>query len=182
MQALRKPLATAGRLSLMLIVAAAVFAGGLGFGGGLTSTRAQTGGEIRGCVNLYTGQLRILSGDGQCTSSERPLNWNQQGPSGLLDIQRVEGRAQVQTDDVIGDRAFVEVNCPAGYNVIGGGAGLTFLVGNDRWFMTASSPRLAGDPGSDDLDGWTAKFETLDGEDAEGQYGFFAEAICALTS
>ena len=145
-------------------------------------TGAQVDGQIQGCVNNFTGDLRVVYSASQCTAQERAISWSQQGSGGIVDIQRAEGVAYVRTGDIISDRAFVEVNCPAGYNVVGGGAGLSFLSGNDRWFMRSSSPRLAGDNGSDGFDGWTASFETLDGEDAEGHYGFFIDAICVLSS
>jgi hypothetical protein len=180
MQVLRKPFATFGCLSMLLIVVAAVFASGMGLGTRLSWAGAQTGGEIRGCVNLYTGALRIANGSGQCTSSERPLHWNQQGPSGLLDIQIVEAFESVDTDDQ-DDRADVSVECPTGYRIIGGGAGRAFATGNDIWAMIISRPVKAGE-GVFENDAWRATFNTTDGEDADGTYTFSVSAICALTS
>ncbi|MEZ4571585.1 MAG: hypothetical protein R2849_14880 [Thermomicrobiales bacterium] len=107
----------------MLAVVAVVSAGGLGVGigiRGLSSTGAQVGGEINGCVNNYTGQLRILRGGQKCSAGEVPISWNQQGPSGLLDIQKVQSTETVETPDAV-DSVSVSVECPDGYRVIGGG-------------------------------------------------------------
>lgn len=180
MQVVRKHFAGLGRASVIVVVVAAVFAGGLGLGVGVSPTGAQTGGEIRACVNNFTGALRIANGSGQCTTSERPLSWNQQGPGGLLDIQFVEGFEVVNTDDE-DDSASVTVECPTGYRVIGGGAGLGFASGSDIWAMRRSAPVEAGS-GVFDNDGWIGTFVTANGEDAVGQYGFTADAICVLTS
>jgi hypothetical protein len=161
----------------MLFTIAAVFAAGLGLGTGLSSSGAQTGGEIRGCVNIYTSALRIPNGGGQCTSGEYPLSWNQQGPSGLLDTQIVENFETVDTDDQE-DRVYVSVECPSGYRIIGGGAGRAFATGNDTWAMITSRPIEAGQ-GTFDNDGWIGTFNTTDGQDADGTYTFSVRAICA---
>lgn len=180
MQFVRHMISRIGRTGGILVVAAIVFAGGLGLGTGLSSTGAQTGNEISGCVSNYTGALRIPSGNGQCASFERPLSWNEQGPSGLLDIQIVEERETVTTDDQT-NRATVLAECPSGYRIIGGGSGFGGASGNDFWAMRISNPFEAGELNRDN-DGWRGNFITLDGDDAEGSYLFTAKAICALTS
>jgi hypothetical protein len=183
MQVVRKHFAGLGRASVIVVVVAAVFAGGPGLGTGLSSTGAQTGGEIRACVNNFTGALRIANGNGQCTSSERPLSWNQQGPGGVLDVQLARASTTVETEDER-NSAFVKVECPAGYRVMGGGGGRSFSVGSlplVDWYLDASSPGIKGDNSFPDNDGWSATFGTLDGQDAVGSYGFFAEAVCVLT-
>ena len=91
-----------------------------------------------------------------------------QGASGLVDIQLVSGTRTVETADMR-DSASPIVECPDGYTVIGGGAGPTFAVGSDRWVMTSSNPVEAGQ-GVFVNDGWFARFETLDGADADGTY------------
>ena len=182
MQEVWGSIARIGRYGGMLLVVAAVFAGGLGLGTGLASTGAQTGGEIRGCVNMYTGAVRIPNGTGQCASNERPLSWNQQGPSGLLDIQVVEERITVKTEDET-DNATVIAECPSGYQVIGGGAG--FGGGSAKvvniWAMDISSP-FEGGQFNRENDGWRGSFTTFTGEDADGRFLFFAKATCALTT
>ncbi|MEZ4523802.1 MAG: hypothetical protein R3A46_19520 [Thermomicrobiales bacterium] len=120
MKLLRTPTSWVGRIGIVLAVVAVVFAGGLGvgIGMGLSSTGAQVGGEINGCVNNYTGQLRILRGGQKCSAGEVPISWNQQGPSGLLDIQKVQSTETVETPDAV-DSVSVSVECPDGYRVIG---------------------------------------------------------------
>jgi hypothetical protein len=180
MQAFRKPLAAFGRVGMIAVVAVAVFAGGLGIGAGLSSTGAQTSDEIQGCVNRFTGALRVVTGPGQCSSGERALSWNQIGPSGILDVQTVTASEVIFTEDET-DSVTVRADCPTGYTVVGGGAGLGTASGGDRWFVSRSTPVKAG-TGMLVNDGWRAILKTIDGDDAVGQYIFDAQAVCVHTS
>ncbi|MEZ4523791.1 MAG: hypothetical protein R3A46_19465 [Thermomicrobiales bacterium] len=103
----------------LIVVGAASGMAGASFAPKLTG--AEHDRTIFGCVSLYTGSLRIAYGDGQCNSSERPLNWN--ADNGAGDIQLVSGFEIVDNADLT-NRASVRVECPSGYQVIGGGAGL----------------------------------------------------------
>ncbi|MEZ4523792.1 MAG: hypothetical protein R3A46_19470 [Thermomicrobiales bacterium] len=47
--------------------------------------------------------------------------------------------------------------------------------------MTQSAPVEAGS-GVFENDGWIGFFETVDGQDSDGQYHFFADAICLEAS
>ena len=166
---------------LVAIVAVAALVGALAASFGPLGTGAQAGGQIHGCISVYSGALRIVPTPEQCSAAEYPVSWDQFDQVAEIDILRVRNDLVIETEDER-DSAFVYVACPDGYTVVGGGAGRTFSSGSDKWFMDASSPRLPGDPGSiGDFAGWTASFETLDGEDAEGQYGFFVEAMCLST-
>ncbi|HLT19629.1 MAG TPA: hypothetical protein VKZ96_09240 [Thermomicrobiales bacterium] len=174
-------------LGFSLVVIAAVFAGGLGLGVGmgLRPADAGSGEEIHGCINRYTGALRILSGNGQCTSVERPLSWNQQGPSGLLDIQVVRERTIINTEEEVSHGVeSVFAYCPEGYRVIGGGAGgVGNFAGYDSWFVDLSGPRLADEYGSQGVDSWFASYKITESDyPVEGEYSFESVAICALTS
>lgn len=183
MQATRNRFTVVYRLGFSLVVIAAVFAGGLGLGVGLRPTGAGSDQEIRGCVHNYTGALRIPGGSGQCSSVEQPLSWNQQGPSGLLDIQVVREWSNVNTDEEVSyGFETVFAHCPEGYRVIGGGpAGVSYLRGSDRWFVQYSGPRLADEYGSQGVDSWYSSYRITESDyPVEGEYGFEAVAICAL--
>ncbi|MEZ4571594.1 MAG: hypothetical protein R2849_14930 [Thermomicrobiales bacterium] len=113
-------------------------------------TGAEHDRTIFGCVSLYTGSLRIVYGDGQCNSSERPLNWN--ADSGAGDIQLVTGfRNRGQRPHQPCKRA--GGNAHPATEVIGGGAGLGTSVGSEIWTMTQSAPVEAGS-GVFENDGW----------------------------
>lgn len=49
--------------------------------------------EISGCVNKKTGTLRIAS---KCTSTEKLITWNKQGPQGIQGEQGLQGIQGVQ--------------------------------------------------------------------------------------
>ena len=163
---------------LVAIIAIAAIVGALAASFVPARTGAQAGGQINGCINFYTGALRIVPTPAQCSASEYPLSWDQFDQVTEIDILQARTDLVIDTEDE-DDSVRVAAACPDGYTVFGGGAGRTFSSGDDRWFMEASSPKLPEDVGSPEgLAGWIATFETVDGEDAEGQYGFFAEAIC----
>jgi hypothetical protein len=145
-------------------------------------TGAEHDGTIHGCVNRYTGALRITPADGQCSPSERPLSWSEQLAGGIVDIQTVTASTAID-DNAPDNSVSVSVECPAGYQVIGGGAGLSFALGNniETWAMSYSSPVEAGS-GVFVNDGWLAIFQTVDGQNSDGSFSFFADAVCLLTS
>lgn len=60
-------------LSVSIITAAALVAGGIAYAAGDT---------ITACVNKSTGLTRIISGKMKCYKRERPVSWNQSGPAG----------------------------------------------------------------------------------------------------
>lgn len=162
--------ATARQFALVLIVVvAAVVGGAVGAGVGPSLTGAQTSGPISACVNNYTGALRVVYNTSQCGQSERPISWNEQGPGTITDIQVVSDNTVIYTEDAT-DSVHTSVDCPAGYVVVGGGAGLGTSSGSDTWTMTLSEPSSN--------EGWRAIFRTVDREDAVGQYIFFSDAIC----
>jgi hypothetical protein len=181
MQIWRDSAMQTGRFATRVALAAALFAVVIGISAGLSIARAQNGGVIRACVNNFIGQVRILSGGGQCTPGERALSWNQLGPGGIIDIQRVATFEQINTDDQV-RIVDLAVICPAGYNVVDAGASRGVTVGNDLFVLVSSEPRLAGDQGANGRDGWTASFQTVDNEEAVGDYLFDIEALCVLTS
>ena len=60
-------------LSVSIITAAALVAGGIAYASGDVFTA---------CVNKKTGLTRIISGKMKCYKSERQVTWNQTGPTG----------------------------------------------------------------------------------------------------
>ena len=57
-------------------------------------TVAQGSGVINACFKAQNGQLRLVSGAGQCLPSEQPISWNQvgeQGPQGPQGPQGTQG-------------------------------------------------------------------------------------------
>jgi hypothetical protein len=176
MQVFQRPLPAIGRVGFLAVVAVAVFAGGLGVGAGFASTGAQTSAQIHGCASRYTGALRIANGPDQCSSGERAISWNQQGPGGILDIQQIEKSIAIRTEDE-SERFQELVHCPEGYTIRVSFAGGAIISG--IWAVTSSAPLKAG-TGTLETDAWLAALKTTDGEPAEGVFLFDAKAICAL--
>jgi len=177
--------ARAGRYTVVLAVfALAVCGGAIASSFIPTLIGAQTGGgQIQGCVNNFTGGLRIVYSTSQCSGQERAISWNEQGPGGLLDIEVVRESAVVTTEDERND-IFLKATCPVGYNVTGGGARRTGSAAVDivEWYLDTSAPGEKGDTGFPDADGWFARFGTLDDENAVGTYSFAVEAVCVQTA
>jgi hypothetical protein len=73
---------------------------------------------------------------------------------------------------------FADVQCPDGFTVIGGGAGIGTSIGNDVWIMNISKLVSAG-AGTFVNDGWSSRFQTVDGGPPVGTYTFRVIAICA---
>ncbi len=177
----RMPLAGMARryALLLVIIAAAIVGGAVGASLGPALTGAQASPQIHACVSNYTGALRIVRHESQCTTSERPVSWNQQGQPGVADVHIVAAEVAVRTEDEAA-RAVANVACPAGYRVLGGGAGLTTTTGGEAWSMVRSEP-VGTEVGQVGLEEWLGVFETSDGEPAVGVYKFTARAICGLT-
>jgi hypothetical protein len=132
--------ASARRFAVLLAIAAAAILDGLvATAVGPMLTGAQYGGRIHGCVNISSGALRIAHSENQCASSERTLDWNQQGQPDMSDFHAVVAETVVSTEDQE-DRAAVFAVCPAGYKVLGSGAGLSTSSGTEAWTMVRSEP------------------------------------------
>jgi hypothetical protein len=57
-------------------------------------------GVVRGCYQATSGTLRVIGsnptvGGGKCTSSEKPLNWSQRGPTGAKGATGADGTSTV---------------------------------------------------------------------------------------
>ena len=166
--------------AILALATAAVVGGVLATSMSPLFTGAQVGGQIYGCVNPYSGALRIVYAENQCTATERPLSWGQQGEPGVSDVHTVVGEVVVKTEDEA-FRTSALVACPEGYQVLGGGAGLSTVSGADAWTMVRSEP-IGPEVNKVGFEEWIGIFETRDGEPAVGIYKFTARAICGLTN
>jgi hypothetical protein len=92
----------------------------------LVSGRAQSGDTIHGCARRNNGQLRVVSGAGQCNPSEYEISWGGGGPSSGGHLQKTTvvmsyGESQILT--------LPEDNRPTMVNVcsipVGGDDGIT---------------------------------------------------------
>jgi hypothetical protein len=139
---------------------------------------------IQACVNDTNGNVRIVSGPGQCRQHENPLSWNMQGPPGetgpmgpagaqgppgMSDLERVEFSSA--NDAAMRKNAFAK--CPDGTQVVGGGAQVfTSGVIGGPIAITKSFP-------DQNMDGWAATAEVM-GSIPAGQTWFLdAYAQCA---
>jgi hypothetical protein len=103
-------------------IIAALVVGILGAIGGVAyATIPDEDGVIHGCRNKASGLLRVInSATESCTSSERALNWNQQGPKGDpggLNVYFNRNTDVLPAGTVRGYRA----QCADGDRAIGGG-------------------------------------------------------------
>jgi hypothetical protein len=108
-------------------------------------------GVIHGCSKNAGGQLRAIdSSQGQaCNASESALNWNQTGPTGARGPKGTTGTTgptgrkgatgqtgisgyevvTVNSSSDTTDYKTVTATCPAGKQIIGGGAGVFWVLG-----------------------------------------------------
>jgi hypothetical protein len=124
-------------LSRALIVGGAALA--LGIGGGIAvAAIPSSDGTITACMAKPGGTIRLIDAEvGQtCKKGEQLLTWNQQGQSGQDGADGVSGYEQVSASftrsasDPDTAKAFqVEVNCPEGKKVVGGGGDGTLSSG-----------------------------------------------------
>lgn len=68
------------RNSLVAAALSAVVFGTVGYA--TATTGPDSGGTFHGCVNKYSGALRVVAPDKACRRSENPVSWNQTGPTG----------------------------------------------------------------------------------------------------
>ena len=120
-----------------------------------TSARAEV---IHGCYLEKTGALRILVGaNKQCSSNERPIDWNQEGPpgpAGLPGGQQPSSWAIAATAYVLPASRYVAVGDLASNN---GGSGGTTSGAGDRTLsdrQTCISDSLASRTNQPGLTTW----------------------------
>lgn len=150
----------------------------------------QASGTIRACVSLYTGQLRVVRVTGTCSSTEYPIEWNQEGtqgeqgppgpagpvgptgPSGLSGYEIVSDVFDVPT----GGGTLMQVDCPAGNQVLGGGYNTdSFQIASTQQGLEVkiSQPSAGGrDPG------WAVAMTNTTGESKS----VTVYAICAAVT
>jgi hypothetical protein len=116
-----------------------IFGAVLAVGGGTLYAQVTTT-VISACVNSNSGRLSITE-SGQCGNGETLLSWNATGPAGApgADGEQgeqgepgISGLEQVVAFDGGGDdRKEAYAACPPGKMVIGGGANIVLVQGND---------------------------------------------------
>lgn len=128
------------------------------------------------CCYGNDGQLSVVdTGKGQtCRQNQTALNWNQTGPAGPAGPQGPAGVSNYQivyVDQPVYDTpSMIEVYCPAGDSVFGGG-----YFGNpglDLWNDGPTLPNTWTQPGT----GWVIR-----GESTSGTQTVRAYAICGTT-
>ena len=78
------------RRTLLAAVAGAAVAAAIA-GGFAWATIPSSNGVIKACYQKNNGQLRVVDGPEACTSSELPIQWNQNGPQGATGAKGVTG-------------------------------------------------------------------------------------------
>jgi hypothetical protein len=73
---------TGRRVSLAALVAGV----GIAVGGIAYASIPDSGGVIHGCYNKANGVLRVIDSGKSCGAAEKPLNWNQTGPTGSAGV------------------------------------------------------------------------------------------------
>lgn len=152
------------------IIAAAI--AGTFAAGGIAYATIPTNGVISGCYTKSGGSLRVIDATtGACSSKETSLNWNVQGapgapgPQGLQGLQGAKGDpgapgpAGVSGYEIVhgGDQGTlpfqkaINVACPSGKRVLGGGETVTLHASNGAFVDSGSTPlwsRPSNDGGS----------------------------------
>lgn len=84
-------------------------------------------GTVTACAQRGSGHLRAVQSPEDCRAGETPLTWNQRGPAGPRGLPGVSGVVNLVAESVrdATDVKGVNVTCPPGKTVIGGGANIT---------------------------------------------------------
>ena len=134
-------------------------------------------GVINGCYQKNQGQLRIVAAGTACRPDENAISWNVQGPKGdpgpqgpaggISGVQRVDFSSA--NDSTSPKHAFA--NCPAGQQVVGGGAQV-YMEGQENGSVAVkkSFPNKG-------RDGWAATAEEMVPTDVN--WFLTAYALCA---
>lgn len=129
-------------------------------------------GRIHACYGADL-VLRVNQHDQRCRDGSTRLVWNQKGApgapgsSGILKYKVVSAQSKTTKDPYLK----VRVDCPAGYEVLGGGASVHATT-NKKWLVSSVPRRRKGQLRA----GWRAA-AVRDG----GVKGFMrAHAVCAL--
>lgn len=120
------------RWVLLGAVTAAVLAGGAAY-----ASIPDSGGVIHGCYD-GGGNLKVV--DATCPRGYTALNWNQQGPRGQAGSNGVSGWqfvTHVETVAIGGDFDGVDVRCPVGKEVLGGGGHAYWLDASGNYLGAA---------------------------------------------
>jgi len=139
----------------------------IGIGGVAAAQIPSADGTISSCYTKSTGAIRILDGDsGSCKKGETSLTWNQHGNPGINGTNGtngVSGYSIVTSDKAFGGGTFatVDVDCPAGKKVLGGGvSAVDEGTGRD---VSTSALTINTSTAKADGSGWFAGIETQGG-------------------
>jgi len=134
------------RLSLLLLFLVV----GVAVGGIAYASIPDSGGVIHGCYQKNNGNLRVIDSSGKgCTTSEKPRDWSQTGPTGLTGESGATGptgatgatgpsgvsgyeivsHTTTDTTSSGGVNGFFSVSCPQGKKAVGGGGSAVDGVG-----------------------------------------------------
>ena len=155
-------------LAWLSIVALLMSAVGLGSAMAVSSNGADE--TIHACAATRDGSLRIIVPGDSCTTKERPLSWNQQGPTGPNGVSGWE--IVTATTSFDNDRSkSVTAYCPEGKVVVGGGG---FTGSSEGTYITNSFAQNSSDgqPGG----GWALYAERNDG----AAWRLVGQAICVF--
>jgi hypothetical protein len=88
---MKKHLQRRGTRLLLIVTALLAVGGGIAY-----ATIPSSSGVIQGCYQMTSGTLRVIGtnptvGGGKCSSSEKPLTWNQRGPTGARGATGLRG-------------------------------------------------------------------------------------------
>ena len=125
---------TGGRLALLgLVVGVGVAVGGIAY-----AAIPDSSGLIHGCFQKINGNLRVIDSGGKgCTTSEKPLGWNQTGSpgtNGTNGTNGVSGYEFVKNEEVYDAPFGIEpfavaavAHCSSGKFATGGGGQVSFF-------------------------------------------------------
>ncbi len=85
------------RNNVVVAALSAVIFGAAGYATAADLT--DTGDTFHGCVNKYSGALRVVAPDKDCRRSENPVTWNQTGPAGPKGDTGAAGPASIDALD-----------------------------------------------------------------------------------
>jgi len=113
--------AAASSVVTMAVLGVALLATGVGFAADGDNT-------IHGCVGRLSGLLRVVNDPGDCRRLETPIEWNQQGPPGMLAVQQRTATGWMEPHDTFELQSL----CEPGEVVTGGGYSLGSIGFNDK--------------------------------------------------
>jgi hypothetical protein len=132
------------KLNKKLTVALVVAVTGLAVGSIAWAAIPDGGGEIHGCHDKNSGQLRVTDTDTNvpkgCSAKEAPLSWAERGPQGPVGPQGPQGQAGAPGADPVAETFVANFGLDTGNAAAATGAPCTL----GQVLLTASTSRTAG--------------------------------------